>query len=135
MASWTPVAPCEWPVSDFVAEIGGHFSPEPKTCAQSLDFLEVADRRRGGVRIDVVDRRLDGRQRLAHAPGGALARRRDHVMAVRSRAVADDLGVDLRPPRLGAFIFLEDQNAGAGGNDKSVAVLVVGARGARGRCR
>jgi hypothetical protein len=44
--------------------------------ADRLDLLDVADRRRGGVRIDVVDRRLDVcerhlMQRTAPSPEGA----------------------------------------------------------------
>src|SRR5262249_8817445 len=41
--------------------------------ADRLDLLDVADRCRGGVRIDVVDRRLHVGQRHAHAAHRALA--------------------------------------------------------------
>ena len=72
--------------------------------ADRLDLLEVADRRRGRVRIDVVDRRLHVLERHAHAAHRALARRRDHVVAVRGRAVAGDFGVDARAARLGVLV-------------------------------
>ena len=40
MASCTPVAPCEWPVSDLVAAMGGQLSPEHKASLQKeLDSL------------------------------------------------------------------------------------------------
>ena len=114
-----------------VAEIGGHLRAEH--LADRLDLLDVADRRRGGVRIDVVDRRLHVGERHAHAAHRAFARRRHHVVAVRGRAVAGDLGVDLRAARLGVLELFEHQHAGAAGDDEAVAVLVVGARGLVGR--
>src|SRR5215831_13621 len=77
-----------------------------KDLADRLDLLEVADRRRGGVRVDVVDRRLDALERHAHAAHRALARRRHHVLAVRGRAVAGDLAVDLRTPGTGMLELL-----------------------------
>ena len=85
------------------------------------------------MRVDVVDRNLHRRQRLAHAARRPFAGRRDHVGAVGGRAVAGDLAVDARAARLGALVFLQHQHAGAAGDDEAVAVLVVGARGARRR--
>ena len=97
--------------------------------ADRLDLLEIADRRRGGVRIDVVDRRLAGVERHVHAAHRALARGRHHVVAVGGRAVAGDLGIDLGAARLGVFELFQHQHAGAAGDDEAVAVHVVGARG------
>src|SRR5208282_4526754 len=62
--------------------------------AYRLDFLEIADRGRSRMRIDVIDRDLYPRESLAHAPRCALARRGDHVVAIGSCAVADDLAVN-----------------------------------------
>ena len=70
---------------------------------------------------------------MRHAALGALARRRDHVVAVGGRAVADDFAVDSRAARLGVFEFFQHHHAGAAGDDETVAVDVIGAR--RGRRR
>ena len=66
---------------------------------------------------------------MAHAAHRAFAGGRHHVVAVRGRAVADDLAVDLRAARLGVLQFLQHQHAGAAGDDEAVAVHVIGARG------
>ena len=60
---------------------------------------------------------------------GALARRRDHVVAVGGRAIARDFGIDFRAARLGVFEFFEHQHAGAARDHEAVAIGVVGARG------
>src|SRR6185295_3561553 len=93
-----------------------------------LDLLEVADGGRGGVRVDVVDGRVDVLQRHLHAADRAFARRLHHVVPVRGRAVADQLAIDARPARLGVTEFLQHDDASAAGNHKAVAVLVVGPR-------
>ena len=97
--------------------------------ADRLDLLDVADRRRGGVRVDVVDRRVHAFERHLHAAHRALARRRHHVVAVGGRAIARDLGVDFRAARLGVLQLFEHQHAGAAGDHEAVAVAVIGARG------
>jgi hypothetical protein len=66
---------------------------------------------------------------MAHAARRALARGRDHVVAVRRRAVADELAIDAGTARLGVLEFLEHEHAGAAGDDEAVALLVVGAGG------
>ena len=96
--------------------------------ADRLDLLDVADRRRGGVRIDVVDRRVDPFERHLHAAHRALAGRRHHVVAVGGGAIAGHLGVDFRAARLGVLKLFEHQHAGAAGDDEAVAVAVIGAR-------
>src|SRR5215204_3247415 len=75
--------------------------------ADRLDLLLGAVRRRGRVRVDVLDPALPLGERLAHAAQRSLPRRRDHVMAVRGRAVAGDLAVDAGAPRLGVIELLE----------------------------
>ena len=72
---------------------------------------------------------------MLHAARRAFARRRHHVEAVGGRAVAGELGVDLRAARLGVFEFLEHQHAGAAGDDEAVAIGVIGARGRCAACR
>ena len=101
----------------------------PNTLADRADLLGIADRRRGAVGVDVVDRLAHRGQRLAHAAHRTFARRRHHVVAVRRRAVADDLGIDLGAARLGVLELLQHQHAGAAGDDEAVAVDVIGARG------
>ena len=98
--------------------------------ADRFDLLVVADRRRGGVRVDVVD--LDALQvfhGLAHAPHRTLAGGGDHVVPVGGGAVAGDLAVDPRAAGLGVLVFLQHQHTGAAGDDEAVAVHVIGARG------
>ena len=81
------------------------------------------------MRVDVVDLLADGRERHLHAAHRALSRGLNHVIAVGSRAVADHFAIDPRPARLGVFQFLENEDARTAGDDETVAVLVVGARG------
>ena len=113
-----------------VAEIGGHFAAEH--FADRLDFLLVADRRRGRVGIDVIDGKLHAFERHLHAAHRALARRRHHVVAVGGRAVAGEFAVDPRAARFGVLVFFEHENAGAARDHEAVAILVVGARGRAG---
>ncbi len=79
--------------------------------------------RRGGVRIDVIDRRLHILQRHLHAAHRALARRRHHVGAVGRGAIADHLGIDFRAARLGVFQLFQNQDAAAAGDHETVAIL------------
>ena len=104
----------------------------PENRADRLDLLEVADGGRGRVGVDIVDGRLHGGQGLAHAAHGALPRGGHHVMAIGGRAIAHDLGVDLRAARLGVLIFFQHQNARAARNHETVACLVISARGRAG---
>ena len=90
---------------------------------------DVADRRRSAVRVDVVDGAVDRGQCLAHAARRAFAGRCDHVSAVGCGAVADDLGQDARTARLRVFERFDHDHAAAAGDDETVAVGVVGARG------
>src|SRR5215207_9254229 len=101
--------------------------------ADGLDLLVVADGRRGGVRVDVVDRPLHGRKCHVHAAHRAFARGSDHVVAVRRGAVPDELAVDAGTACLGVLEFLEHNDAGAARDDEAVAVHVVGPRGLRRR--
>ena len=108
---------------------------------QPLDRAEfdlVAERRRGAVRVDVVDigrRDAGALHRGAHAAEGAIAvrRRRGDVIGVAGQAVADHFGVDLRAALLGVLVFLEHHDAGALAHHEAVAILVVGTRRLFGR--
>src|SRR5690606_30655763 len=94
-----------------------------------LDFLEVTHRRGGGVRVDVVHWQLDVLQRHAHAAFRTFAGGRHHVETVGGGAIAHHLGPDAGAARLGVFELLENQNAGASGNDETITRRVVAARG------
>ena len=96
--------------------------------ADRLDLLQIADRGRGRVRIDVVDRRFHAFERHPHAAHRAFAGRLHHVVAVGSGAVAGDFAIDARAARLGMLEFFQHHHAGAAGDDEAVAVLVIGAR-------
>ncbi len=52
------------------------------------------------MRIDVVDTALEALHRLLHAAHGAFSGGRDHVIAIRGRAVADQFSQNRRPTRL-----------------------------------
>ena len=93
-----------------------------------LDLLQVADRRRGGVRVDVADLLVDFRDRHPHAAHRAFSGGRHHVVAVGGGAVADDLAIDARAARLGVLELLEHDDARSAGDDESVALRIVGAR-------
>ena len=80
------------------------------------------------MRVDVVDRRLHAGKSHAHAADSALTRGRDHVVAVRGRAIAGDLGIDACAAGLGVLELFEHEHAGTAGDDEAVAVGVIGAR-------
>ena len=114
-------------------ELAGGVAEQPLDGGE-LDL--VAHRRRGAVRVDVVDvARLEAGalQRHAHAAVGAVAvlGRRGDVIGVARQAVADHLGIDARAARLGVLQLFQHDDAGALAHDEAVAVLVVGARGLR----
>ena len=98
----------------------------------NLDF--VAERRRGSVRIDIIDvaRRNPGAlDRRRHGPVGAIAALlgRGDVIGVPRHAVTDEFGINSGAARLGVFVGFEDDAAGALAHDEPVAVLIVGPRG------
>ena len=64
-----------------------------------------------------------------HAAHRALAGGRDHVVTVGGGAVAHQFGVYFRAAGEGVLQFFHDQHAAATGDDKAVAVGVVGAGG------
>ena len=100
--------------------------------ADGAHFLGIADRRRGAVRVDVVDRRRHRGKRLPHAAHRAFSRRSNHVVAVGGRAVADDLAIDPGAARLGVLQLFQHQHARAAGDDEAVAIDVI--RSGSGRC-
>src|SRR6478609_10707477 len=95
----------------------------------------VAHRRRGAMGVDVVDVGwLDAGAlyRRDHAAIGAVAvlgGRRD-VEGVAGKPVADDLGIDLGAARLSVLKRLDHHHAGALAHDETVAIAVIGTRGA-----
>ena len=94
--------------------------------ADGFDLLDIADGRGGGVGVDVVDA-VHVLQRRAHAARSAFAGRLHHVVAVGGGAVADELAVDAGAASLGVLELLENDDAGAAGNDEAVAGDVIGA--------
>ena len=96
--------------------------------ADRLDFRRIAGRRRGGVRVDVVDPGVDRRQRHSHAALGAFAGRRRPCRTIGGCAVTDDLGVDSRRRAPGVLEFFQHHDARAPGDDKAVAADVSDGR-------
>ena len=89
----------------------------------------VAGRRRGAVRIDVLDliRIQTGVvQRDVHALGGACAvlGGRGHVIGVGVHADTDQFGIDGRAARLGVLVLFEYHDTGAVAEHEAVTVLV-----------
>ena len=75
IASTAPAAPSRWPIDDLVDDIDipGGVADQP---LHRAEFDLVAERRRGAVRIDVVDvgcRNAGALQRRLHAAIGAIA--------------------------------------------------------------
>ena len=101
-----------------------------------LDF--VAERRRGAVRVDVVDvaggnsGAFDRHGHAAERPV-AVRRRRGDVIGVARQPVAGEFGINLGAARLGVVERFQHHGAGALAHHETVAVLVVRARGALGR--
>ena len=94
----------------------------------------VAELGRSAMRVDIADLfRLDPRvaQGIAHHAERAFAifGRRGDVKGIGAHAVADNLGQNRRAAPLCEFQFLDNQNARAFADDKSVAVLVPGTAG------
>src|SRR5690606_19372707 len=96
-------------------------------CSDTAGFGYVADRSRGAVGVQVVDRGVDGGERLLHAADRAFATGSNHVVAVASRAVADDFRVDVCATLEGVFQFLDHHHAAAASDDETVTFGVVGA--------
>ena len=104
-ASRPPAAPSRWPVIDLVDDIASFvaWSPKQRLMAMRLDLVAV--RRRGAVRVDVVDLRAASMPALSSAAphhadrAVAVLGRRGDVVRVGGHAVADDLGVDPRAAR------------------------------------
>src|SRR5690606_17877859 len=88
----------------------------------------VADRGGGAVGVQVVDRAFNAFQRLTHAAHGAFAARCDHVIAVGSGTVADDLGVDLGAALERVLQLLDHHHAATTGDHETVTLGIVGAR-------
>ena len=94
-------------------------------------FVDVADRRRRAVRIEVGDvggRNAGVADRHFHAAARTVGRRRRDVEGVARKAVAHDFGVDLGAARESVFKLFEDEHARAFAHHEAVAVLVEGTR-------
>ena len=98
--------------------------------ADRVELGDVAQRGRGAVGVEIVQRAIDALQRHLHAAHRAFAGWGDHVGAVGGHAIADQLGMDVRAARNGVVVVLQHQHAAATGDDEAVAVLVVRTRGA-----
>src|SRR5262249_47410797 len=98
----------------------------------------VAQRRRGSMRVDVVDILGVAAGPLERGAHGALRSapvrcRRGDVIGIAREAIADDLGIDLGATPLGVLELLQDDDARTLAHDEAVAVAVPWARGALGR--
>src|SRR5215472_5444090 len=110
--------------------IGRGIADEP---FHSFEFDLVAKRRRGAVRINVVD--IGGRDAGApncgaHAAKRAIAvlRRRGNVVGIPGEAITDKLAVDASAAPLRVLIFLQHDGARALAHDEAVTIAIVGAR-------
>src|SRR5450830_590264 len=95
----------------------------------TFHFRDIADRSRGAVGVQVVDRTVDSGHGHLHATDRAFAAWRDHVVAVGGCTVADDFRVDLRTTGQSVFQLLDHHHAATAGDDKTVTLGVVGAGG------
>ena len=116
------------------AETPGRVPDQPLHRAE-LDL--VAERRRGPVRVDVVDlRRRDAGalERRRHAALRAVTVRRGggDVIGVARHPVADQLRIDLCAAALGVLVLFEHDAGRALAHDEPVAVAIVRPRGPRG---
>src|SRR5450830_1093844 len=95
----------------------------------TFHFRDIADRSRGAVGVQVVDRTVDSGHGHLHATDRAFAAWRDHVVAVGGCTVADDFRVDLRATGQSVFELLDHHHAATASDDKTVTLGVVGAGG------
>src|SRR5690606_27827308 len=100
--------------------------------AYRSQFDDVAERRRGAVRVQIVDRTVHVLECLTHAAHGTFAGRLHHICTVCGHAVADELGVDARAARPRVLERLEDEHAAASGDHETVSVRVIRTGGRRG---
>ena len=124
-----------WPVIDFVALIAmsGVWSPKTVQIASASRLSPSGVDVPCGLIRSTSSAGTPRRSRaifIARAEPGAALDRLDHVPAVGGRAVADDLGVDLRAARLGQLEVLEEQRRRALAEHEPVAGQVERARDA-----
>src|SRR5437762_7441947 len=101
----------------------------------SLELDLVAKRRRGAMRVDVVDvgwRNAGAANCGSHATKCAVTvlRRRGDMVGIPRKTVADKLTVNARTALFGVIVFLEHDGARTFPHDKSIAIAVVRPRGA-----
>ena len=82
IASTAPAAPSRWPIADFVEETGTG-GPSPSAALMRGGLRAVVERRRGAVRVDVVDV-LRAEAGVAQRRAGSPGRRRRRRGAARS---------------------------------------------------
>ena len=114
IASIAPAAPKQWPITDFVDETASSVRVVAEDLLDRLRLGGVAERRRGAVRVDVVDplgRDAGAIERGPHHLDDAdrLGIGLRHVVRVVRRAVAEHLGVDLGAARPRALVVLEQR--------------------------
>src|SRR4029077_19891522 len=88
-----------------------------------FDLIAEWGRRTMGIYVvDLVRRNAGTPQGVTHRSEGAVAilRGRGKVKRVPRHAVADHLGVDLRPPPPGVHVFLQHEDAGTLAHDETV---------------
>src|ERR1700758_3875522 len=100
-----------------------------------LELNFVTKRRRGAMRVDVID--VGGRNTGAANCGShaaectvAIFRWSGDMIGIPGQTVADKLAVNARAALLGVIVFLEHDCARAFPHDKSIAIAVVRPRGA-----
>ena len=89
-------------------------------------LFHVAYRRRGAVRVQVVDWGINAVHRHLHAAHRTFAGWSNHVSAVRRCAVAHDLSVDVRATRQSVFQLFNHNHTAAASDNKTVAVCIIG---------
>ncbi len=93
------------------------FSASPNMRLMAPSSMSVAERRRGAVRVDILDvgrHHLRAFQRGLHGAESAVAvfGGRRHVIGIAREAVAHDFGVDFRAALFRVLVFFKNDDAG-----------------------
>ena len=109
----------------------GFVSVVAQSRLDGMGFVDITQRRRGAVSVQVVD--LVGTDtRIAHGiehgAAWSVHAGRGHVTSVGAHAVPPQLGVNFRASGFGMFVLFEHHHTSAFAQHKTVAVLVPGAR-------
>src|SRR5438552_15619882 len=100
-------------------------------------LAKIADVRRGGVGVDVINLVCGNAgmfERELHGARGAFAIRwrSSHVVGVCSKSVAREFAINLRAARFRVFQLFHDNNTGAFAHNKAIAITVEPSRSALG---